>query len=155
MSTISLRRPTSGFILSSNSNEQESYRQRYCSFIVPASKTHPYALYLITSAMLSNECNKEYFLSSTLVVAIADCLRYSNLQTLHARREEACLKLFKSIESSPDFKLHNLNTQREYTNKFLNTYVLILQMKWIGHKSRVNIVIIIRETILRFYCFLE
>jgi hypothetical protein len=35
------------------------------------------AHYLIILAMLSNECNKEYFLPSTLVVA-TDCLRYSN-----------------------------------------------------------------------------
>lgn len=70
-----------------------------------------------------------------------DCLKYSNLQTLHARREEACLKLFKSIENSTDHKLHNLlpmrmvqshclRSHREFiipnvnTNRFLNTYVL-------------------------------
>ena len=70
-----------------------------------------------------------------------DSLTRSKLQTLHARREDACLKLFKNIESRSNHKLHHLpptrmvqnhclRSHREFiipnvnTNRFLNTFIL-------------------------------
>ena len=73
--------------------------------------------------------------------AHTDSLRYSNLQILYARREEACSKLFKSIESNPNHKHiklipprmvqhHCLRKQREFmiprvnTNRCSNTFIM-------------------------------
>ena len=86
----------------------------YCTCVRPILEYSTQVFHYALPKYLSDaiECVQQRVLSIIYPGSdYTDSLTRSKLQTLHARREDACLKLFKNIESRSDHKLQDLLPQ--------------------------------------------